>query len=174
MLYNNLAKPKECKRKEQMPMNKNTATEGFDFSQYIVLQPRQGRADSRRIYIGQDNELHLNGKFMNSIDLEKTHYVKVLLHPKENKIALQLLAEKTLGAAYLATNGRIRLQDIVGQLKGRGIKVPACFEVEKHSQKDIWETTYDPAYRFPEYGPTEKRGQKPRKNMGKEMLPENE
>ena len=52
-------------------MNKNTATEGFDFSQYIVLQPRQGRADSRRIYIRQDNELHLNGKFMNSIDLEK-------------------------------------------------------------------------------------------------------
>lgn len=111
---------------------------------------------------------------MATIDLEKTHYVRVLLHEKENKIALQLLAEKTVDAVYLGTNGHIKLQDMTEKLKARGIRCPVCFTVGGQTYSDTWEASYDPTYCFPEYNQTDKKKKKERKNAPKEMLPENE
>ena len=155
-------------------MNKNPPVKEFDFSQYIVLQPRQGRNCGKRIYAVQGNELHLNGNLMATIDLEKTHYVRVFLHEKENKIALQLLAEKTVDAVYLGTNGHIKLRDITEKLKARGIKCPVCFTAGGQTYSDTWEASCDPTYCFPEYSQTDKKKKKEKKNAPKEMLPENE
>lgn len=155
-------------------MNKNAPMKEFDFSQYIALQPRQGRSCGKRIYAVQGNELRLSGNFMSAIDLEKTHYVRVFLHEEENKIALQFLAEQEAGAVYLGTNGHIKLKDMTEKLKARGIKCPACFTAGEQTYSNIWEASYDPTYCFPEYKQTESKKQKVRKNVTKEMLPGNE
>ncbi len=154
-------------------MNQNTPADKFDFSQYIILQPHQRRTNGKRIYVVQEDELRINKKSMEAIDLQKTHYVQVGID-KENRIALKLLTEKEYRAAYLGTSGKIKLDNITKELKKRNIKCPACFTVEESPQNDMLVGTYDPTYNFPEPKRTEKRMRTKKKNINKELLPGNE
>lgn len=132
-------------------MNKFAQELDFDLSQYTVLQPRKSRICGKNLYVVQNNDLHINKKMMDEIDLSKTHYVKVLLHNTENQIVLQMFAEKTTNAAYLGTNGYIKLSNVTENLKSRGIKSPACFTVKAHPQENAWIAVYEPNYHFPAY-----------------------
>ena len=155
-------------------MNKIAQEIDFDLSKYTVLQPRKSRICGKNLYAVQNDELHINKKMMNEIDLNETHYAKVLLHNTENQIMLQLFTESTTESAYLEANGHIKLSNITESLKSRGIKSPACFTVKSHSQENAWIAVYEPNYHFPEYKRSSKRSKKERKDVNERMMPGNE
>ena len=155
-------------------MNKFAQKNDFDLSQYTVLQPRQSRICGKHLYVVQNDDLHINKKMMDEIDLNETHYAKVLLHNTENQIMLQLFTENTMCAAYLGTNGYIKLSNVTERLKSRGIKCPACFTIKAHPQENAWIAVYEPNYHFPEYKQSSKRSKRPRKDVNEGMMPGNE
>ena len=136
-------------------MNKFAQENDFDLSQYTVLQPRQSRICGKHLYVVQNDDLHINKKMMDEIDLNETHYAKVLLHNTE-------------------TNGYIKLSNVTERLKSRGIKCPACFTIKAHPQENAWIAVYEPNYHFPEYKQSSKRSKRPRKDVNEGMMPGNE
>lgn len=160
------------KAKEVDKMSKQTQSVAFDWSQYILLEPKQSERTEKTICIMQDSEVRLGSRLMKEIDVNVQRYIAVGLRKEEKKIAIKLEASKGEGTAYLKNNGCFFLKNAVEQLKSCGIKAPACFVVIEHPEEDIWVATYDAGHCFPVPKVSEKVLKRPRKKIPKEVFVE--
>ena len=153
-------------------MTKKAEVFPFDLSEYIILQPKCNDRAKQTIRIMMNSELRVSSNLMKELDPNVCHYVTVFLHKSQNKLVLKLEPEASANAVYLKKNGCASLEDAATQLKDRGIKVPACFAIEKAVNENTWIAAYDANHCFPEPNISEQKLHRPRKRIPREVLPE--
>lgn len=151
-------------------MSKQTDEISFDLTDYMPLQPKCSKRAMKTICIMQNSEIRLNGNLMKAIDFRIPHYAAIFLHKSQNSLVVVVSDSPSDKAAWIKKNGRFAMEDAAAQLKKRGIKTPACFEVTKEQDNGVWLAVYREDYRFPEAKPSKKKLDRPRKVFPAEVF----